>query len=151
MSKHDVEKDEPTPTEAVEPEAEKITVSDEAPVETPVAEREFPSLEGEEEIEITKRSPDPTGLVDTFWRKTFVVFPAEDYENNKEYVDAKNKNAVLNEAIANGVHPKAEPTFEGTELEPDGVSLRVNYKVEVDASAADNKNATTVSPSYNRE
>lgn len=98
---------------------------------------QHPALKGAPEVEVEARSADSDGQTDGRWRKTFVQFPASDFEPNAEQIHEDNKAVLLQEAINAGVHPKGEPTFDGSELQRDGVSLELNYSVESVPSVVD--------------
>lgn len=85
---------------------------------------------------------EPTGST---YQKVFVV---NHYDPSYEAQHAANKVAVLQEALNNGSHPIAEPTFDKAEKHVDGVSTNVYYSVKVKPVEENPTSAETVAPSF---
>lgn len=109
---------------------------------------QFPSLEGNEELEVEQRSADGSdGLV---YKKTFNA--QGDFSDTDSETHDANKLATLQEALNRGLHPKEEPTLLSDELHSvnrRGVETRsLTYGVEVEPAAIDvNHPEGTVEPS----
>lgn len=107
---------------------------------------QFPSVSGDVEAEVEKRSAD--GADGLLRRKTFVIQGAR-FDDPEHPAHAPNKAFVLEEAIQNGLHPKAEPELDDAFVQDTnrrGVETwEVTYTVEVTPAAIDTDNqATTV-------
>lgn len=104
-----------------------------------------PALAGAPEVEIATRTADRTQAEDTRFRKRYVVL-AEAYQPETDTIHARNKVATLNEAINRGLHPQEEATFDGVEPHPDGVSVYLDYSVEVVPAIVDGDAPSAVTP-----
>jgi hypothetical protein len=109
---------------------------------------QFPSLDGNPEAEVAQRTePDTDG---SWFRRIFTVhnrhhtrgLPA-DHESH-----LTNFGAVLQQALQQGLHPKAAPELESEQDHPsDRNSTNLTYRVQVVPSVADVHPETTVTPS----
>jgi hypothetical protein len=95
-----------------------------------------------EKSDNTVETAEPTG---NNYQKVFVV---NHYDPDYEDQHAANKVAVLQEALNNGSHPIAEPTFDGVKKNADGVSTDVYYSVKVKPAEESPTSAETVAPSF---
>lgn len=108
---------------------------------------QHPSLAGDVEGEIAKRSLDSDGRT---FLKTFVMLGA--FTNDVKHPQHEaNFLGTLQEAINRGLHPKGEPRLVKVEVgEPDrrgAVTTRCTYGVEVIPAVVDTENSTTETPS----
>lgn len=89
---------------------------------------------------------EPRGNV---YQKVFVVLESSGW-NGDDYAHDANKVATLQEALTNGAHPLAEPTFDGDERHPDGKSLILRYSVKVKPAEEDPTSAETLAPGQSK-
>lgn len=104
-----------------------------------------PAVAGFPEVEIATRTSDRTQAEDTRFRKRYVVL-REAYQPDTDAIHARNKIETLNDAINHGLHPRGEADFDGTEDHPDGVSLYLDYSVEVVPASTDDNAEQTATP-----
>lgn len=109
---------------------------------------QFPSLDGNPEAEVAQRTePETDG---SWFRRIFTVHNrhhtrglAPDHESH-----VTNFGQVLQQALQQGLHPKAAPELESEEDHPsDKNSTNLTYRVQVVPSVADEHPETTVTPS----
>lgn len=109
---------------------------------------QFPAQKGHVDEEIAKRSPDSEERREDRFQKSFV------HQKNPTNADSwdiaelhdQNYNGVLQEAINMGLHPRGTVSFDRSEDEPDGKSIRLDYSVEVIPSSIDTKPGETMTP-----
>lgn len=110
---------------------------------------QFPSLDGDLEAEIAQRTEPDTS--DSWFRHVFTVHNRahtvglpEDHD-----VHLANHVAVLQRALQQGLHPKAQPELESEEPCPSDPVNHTNltYRVQVVPAVADTDPFTTVTPS----
>ena len=109
---------------------------------------QFPSLDGDVDAEVAQRTePDTEG---SWFRHVFTVhnrahttgLPADHEVHRNNFV------AVLQRALQQGLHPKAEPELESEEPHPsDPNHTNLTYRVKVVPAVADEDPTTTVTPS----
>lgn len=110
---------------------------------------QFPSLDGDLEAEVAQRTePDTDG---SWFRRVFTVHNRahttglpEDHE-----IHAANRTAVIQQALQQGLHPKAQPELESEEPCPSDPANHTNltYRVQVVPAVADTDPWSTVTPS----
>lgn len=77
--------------------------------------------------------------------KVFLVKAANlDHHDN---LHESNANAVVQEAIQQGLHPRGPVLFDGCDDDLDGVTKRLTYSVAVVPARTDRHAASTVTPS----
>lgn len=111
---------------------------------------QFPSLDGYPEDEVAQRTEAPTdGLwfrhVFTVHNRAHTVGLPEDHD-----IHLANHVAVLQRALQQGLHPKAQPELESEEPCPSDPVNHTNltYRVPVVPAVADDHPLTTVTPSH---
>jgi hypothetical protein len=120
-----------------------MTDKDKAEESTPIFEQiknkdearstQFPSLNGQEGVEVAERTADSDETTATVFSKVFVV-PRESYENgpDQDEVHARNMTAVRQFMVSQGLRPSADVTFVGEEDYPadtTGRSVALRYEV----------------------
>lgn len=113
--------------------------------QVPAEQLAFPSLHGEPEVEIAKRTSDRQSGEDTRFRKRFLV-QKEANVLSDESTHPRNFVSVVEQAIQQGLHPQGVPTFDGTEDHPSGQSVYLDYSVEVIPAAVDDNPNDAMSP-----
>lgn len=104
--------------------------------------KQFPAKAGDEATEVGQRSAD--GSSDTRHVKEFVVLARQWGGSDDEHT--ANKAGVANEAIQRGLHPRGEVTFDGSEPQPDGLSLLLRYSVDTVPASVDDRPEDTTTP-----
>ncbi|MFD4596726.1 hypothetical protein ACFWPQ_01710 [Streptomyces sp. NPDC058464] len=104
---------------------------------------QFPAKAGNPEAEVAQRSTD--GSDNLTFVKEFVVTTANWPDGDDAAHDA-NKEAVLNEAIQRGLHPRGDVSFDGTTAHADGVSTVLTYSVETIPASVDRSPQDTITP-----
>ena len=104
-----------------------------------------PAQAGFPEVEIATRTSDRTQAEDTRFRKRYVVL-REAYQPDTDAIHARNKIEILNDAINHGLHPQGEAEFDGDEPHADGVSLYLDYSVEVRPASTDDRTPEAATP-----
>jgi hypothetical protein len=89
---------------------------------------QFPSLHGQEGVEVAERSADETADEATKFRKDFVLIKADYDGGDKKSIHAANKDAVRQFLINQGLRPTGDVSV-STKAHPDGVSIILTYKV----------------------
>lgn len=105
-------------------------------------EKQFPAKAGEPEAEVGQRSAD--GSDGARFVKEFVVLASQWGGSGDEH--AANKAGVANEAIQRGLHPRGDIVFDGSEEQPDGLSLTLTYSVETVPASVDTHPENTTTP-----
>lgn len=104
--------------------------------------KQFPAKSGDLDGEVEQRSAD--GSDGTRFTKEFVIlasaWDADGYEHTA------NKAGVTGEAIQRGLHPRGDVSFDGSEEQPDGLSLTLAYSVETVPASVDHTPEDTTTP-----
>jgi hypothetical protein len=106
------------------------------------AARQFPAKAGVPEAEVAERSAD--GSDGMRFVKDFVVLARQWGGSDSEHT--ANKVGVVNEAIQRGLHPRGDVRFDGSEDQPDGVSLTLTYSVQTVPASVDHHPGETTTP-----
>lgn len=104
--------------------------------------RQFPAKTGEPATEVDERSAD--GSDGMRFVKEFVVLARQWGDSDDEHT--ANKAGVVNEAIQRGLHPRGDVAFDGSEEQPDGVSLKLAYSVDTVPASVDHAPEDTTTP-----
>lgn len=104
--------------------------------------KQFPAKAGEPEVEVDERSAD--GADGMRFVKEFVVLARQWGDSDDEHT--ANKAGVANEAIQRGLHPRGDVSFDGSEEQPDGLSLTLTYSVETVPASIDHQPEDTTTP-----
>lgn len=105
----------------IDAQAEKLDKND-------AAQRQFPSLVGQPEVEVAQRSTDVQATGTSKHRKTYVLL-REQY-NARTFDHVPNINATRQFMLDYGLRPVGDVKFAGSERHPDGVSVRLHYEGE---------------------
>lgn len=104
-----------------------------------VAQHQFPSLEGEEGVEVAKRGADNHETDTLIHRKVFTV-PKDQYNedtaDDEDGLHARNIRAVRTEMMNNGLRPDSDVTFEGSHPDENDPNRSVHLVYTVGAQAA---------------
>lgn len=106
------------------------------------AAKQFPAKAGAPDVEVDERSAD--GSDGTRHVKQFVVLARQWGGSDDEHT--ANKAGVVNEAIQRGLHPRGDVAFNGSEEQPDGVSLTLTYSVDTVPASVDHHPEDTTTP-----
>ncbi|MFB7244639.1 hypothetical protein ACFCYX_19525 [Streptomyces populi] len=104
--------------------------------------KQHPAKAGQPEAEVTERSAD--GSDGMRFVKEFVVLAAR--WNDEDYQHEANRAGTVNEAIQRGLHPRGKVSFDGQEMQPDGLSLLLRYSVETVPASVDHHPEDTTTP-----
>src|SRR6185369_8203192 len=102
-------------------------------VDTETYKAQFPSAEGEPEVEIAKRSADVHTLKSDMYRKDYVV-QGRSFSDTEEF-HSKQYNAMRTEAINNGLRLEGDVRFVEAVPHEDGVSMHLWYEVPATPAA----------------
>lgn len=112
--------------------------------DVPVESLEFPAQHGHPEIEVAKRQAD--GNDGNVFTKVFRIMGVDRLD---EQAQEEHRAAVLSEAINLGLHPKADPVYQGAEVYEryrDTVTTDHTFTVEVVPASTDHEPQTTFVP-----
>ena len=112
--------------------------------DVPVESLQFPAQHGHPEVEVAKRHAD--GHEGNKFTKVFRIMGVD---RLNEQAQEEHRAAVLSEAINLGLHPKAEPVYEGAqeyERYRDTVTTDHTFTVEVVPASIDHEPGTTFVP-----
>lgn len=134
------------PAKAVAPAADEAPKQRREPtsrrVETTPAQRQFPSLDGEPEVEVAERSPDVEEPTASEHVKVFVVQANPAGEDFDEAMHGRNITAMRQQAILLGLRPTGDGRFVGSESIDAGQSVRLTYSLPVVPAVVDEPDAT---------
>lgn len=132
-----------TPAEAPEPAADDVTATAAAEPANPDAVNpdevspaaadnvelpEFPSLDGNPDVEVAKRSADVHKKSSHQHVKIYVLGPGT-FEEAANFDHSANITATRQAMIAQGLRPEGDVTFVGAKTAKDGVSIELSYTV----------------------